>query len=262
LNRKLNRRLQEQLVQKNSFLNYSTEHVHFYGTDIPRLLEMGLTLTTKSLKEFNLLDLGCGDGGLIFALHHKGFLANAGKIVGVDISKKRIERLQNNLRFVKGIVADALDVRQLPSRSFDFVVCAQLIEHVENDRALVREIGRLLKHGGFAFVSSVIKKWWGFYIYFNHGSFRLDPTHVREYASKQELLDVFAHEELEIVKVQTEPVRFPIADALVRMSIRVGLMQPDAEFYQTHKGLNRLRRLKMEVPGYQIVEVLAKKIRV
>jgi len=72
---------------------------------------------------------------------------------------------------------------------------------------------------------------------------------------------VFADEELEIVKVQTEPVRFPIADTLVRMSIRVGLMQPDAEFYQTHKGLNRLRRLKIEVPGYQIVEVLAKKTR-
>lgn len=246
---------------RSSFQNYSKKHVQFYTTDVSKLLESTLMVMNKSAGKFSMLDLGCGDGGIIFALHEKGLLENASEIVGVDISKKRIERLQNNLRFVKGIVADALDVRQLPSRSFDFIVCAQLIEHVENDRALVREIRRLLKHGGFAFVSSVIKKWWGFYIYFNHGSFRLDPTHVREYASKQELLDVFAHEELEIVKVQTEPVRFPIADTLVRMSIRVGLMQPDAEFYQTHKGLNRLRKLKMEVPGYQIVEVLAKKTR-
>lgn len=68
--------------------------------------------------------------------------------------------MRSNLPFVKGVISDALNVKQLPDSSFDFVICAQSIEHVENDRALVLGIKRLLKSGGFAYISSVIKKWW------------------------------------------------------------------------------------------------------
>jgi len=65
--------------------------------------------------------------------------------VGVDISKERIERLRNELPFVKGIVSDALNVKELPDCSFDFIICSQLIEHVKDDHALVSVIKRLLK---------------------------------------------------------------------------------------------------------------------
>jgi 2-polyprenyl-3-methyl-5-hydroxy-6-metoxy-1,4-benzoquinol methylase len=115
-----------------------------------------------------MLDLGCGDGRLIFALHEKGLLENAEKIVGVDISEDRIKRLKTNLPFVKGIVADTLDLKQLSDSSFDFVVCAQLIEHVENGQALVSGTRRLLKHENFVYISSVTKLS-GVYVYFKGG---------------------------------------------------------------------------------------------
>ena len=63
-----------------------------------------------------------------------------GEIIGVDIYRARIERLKSNLPFVRGIVSDALNVKELPSHSFDFVICSQLIEHVEDDGALLLEI--------------------------------------------------------------------------------------------------------------------------
>lgn len=246
-------------MKDNSFESYSKKHVHFYGRDIPPLLESGLALMNKTAKKFTMLDLGCGDGRLIFALYEKGLLRNAEEIVGVDISEDRIERLRNNLPFVKGVISDALDVKQLPDSSFDFVVCAQLIEHIENDRALVLEIKRLLKGGGFAYVSSVIKKWWGVYIYFREGSFRLDPTHVREYSSEQEFVDLFNGEGFEMINVETFPVSFPLLDLVIRLSIKVGLAEPDVRFYQRHKGLSRLRKLQLPVIGYEIVEALVRK---
>jgi 2-polyprenyl-3-methyl-5-hydroxy-6-metoxy-1,4-benzoquinol methylase len=206
-----------------------------------------------------LLDLGCGDGGLIFALHEKGFLERAEKTVGVDISGERIERLRNSLSFVEGIIADASDVKQLSDSSFDFVICAQLIEHVENEQALVAEIARLLKPGGFAYVSSVIKKWWGVYIYFKQGSFRLDPTHIREYSSEQEFLRAIANERFEIIRTVTQPSGFPLTDLITRLLIQGGLAQPDAEFYQKHKSLTRLRKLRLRIAGFAIVEALVRK---
>ena len=247
------------LMRDTSFQDYSKLHVHFYGRDIPRLLEQGLVSLTHSSKKFDLLDLGCGDGGLLFALHEKGLLAKAEKTVGVDISGERIERLGSNLPFVKGIVADASNVKQLSDSSFDFVICAQLIEHVENEQALVAEIARLLKPGGFAYVSSVIKKWWGFYIYFKQGSFRLDPTHIREYSSEQEFLRAIANERFEIMRTVTQPLAFPLTDLITRLLIRGALAQPDAEFYQKHKSLTRLRKLRLTIAGFAIVEALIRK---
>lgn len=246
-------------MKDNSFQSYSKKHVHFYGRDIPPLLESALALMNKTAKKFTLLDLGCGDGRLIFALYEKRLLENTEEIVGVDISEDRIERLKSNLPFVKGVISDALDIKQLPDSSFDFVICAQLIEHMENDRALVLEIKRLLKIGGFAYISSVIKKWWGFYIYFKEGSFKLDPTHVREYSSEQEFIDVTAGEGFAMITAETYPVTFPLLDLIVRLSIKIGLAEPDVGFYQKHKSLSEMRELRLPVIGYEIVEALVRK---
>jgi 2-polyprenyl-3-methyl-5-hydroxy-6-metoxy-1,4-benzoquinol methylase len=247
------------LMKDSSFQSYSRMHVHFYGGDIPRLLEQGLVSLNRSSRRFNLLDLGCGDGGLLFALHEKGLLAKAERTVGVDISSERIERLRSNLPFVEGIVADASNVQQLSESSFDFVICTQLIEHVENEQALAAEIARLLKPRGFAYVSSVIKKWWGIYIYFKQGSFRLDPTHIREYSSEQEFLRAIANERFETMRTITQPLSFPLVDLITRLLIRGSLAQPDAEFYQKHKSLTRSRKLRLRIAGFASVEALIRK---
>jgi len=127
--------------------------VYFYDKEVSPILEYGLALALKSCRKPAIVDLGCGDGRIIFALHKKGALRNVGEIIGVDISKARIERFKTNLPFVRGIVSDASNVKDLLSHSFDFVICSQLIEHVEGDDALMLEIKRLLKNGGIAYLS-------------------------------------------------------------------------------------------------------------
>ena len=240
------------------FRGYSRRHVHFYSEEVSVLLESGLALANKVVKKPSIVDLGCGDGRLIFALYKRGLLKNVGEIVGVDISEERIGRLTKELPFVKGIISDASNVKELPDSSFDFVICSQLVEHVEDDDMLVQEIRRLLRVGGLAYISSVIKKWYGVYFYFRDGSFRLDPTHVREYSSVDEFVSLIANNGFEIVDVKTHRVMFPLLDLIIRLFIRIGLLEPNVRFYQQHKVLSKIRRVRMPVVGYRSIEVLAK----
>ena len=176
----------------------------------------------------------------------------------ICISEERIGRLTKELPFVKGIISDASNVKELPDSSFDFVICSQLVEHVEDDDMLVQEIRRLLRVGGLAYISSVIKKWYGVYFYFRDGSFRLDPTHVREYSSVDEFVSLIANNGFEIVDVKTHRVMFPLLDLIIRLFIRIGLLEPNVRFYQQHKVLSKIRRVRMPVVGYRSIEVLAK----
>jgi len=100
---------------------------------------------------------------------------------------------------------------------FDLAICSQLTEHVKDDNALVLEIKRLLKSGGLAYVSSAIKKWYGVYSYFNNGSFRLDPTHVREYSSVDEFVKLFEERGFEVINVKTRQVVYPLTDLAIRV---------------------------------------------
>lgn len=244
----------------NLFQNYSKNHVHFYDEEFSALLELGLALTNQVIKKPSTVDLGCGDGRLVFALYEKGLLNNVGEIVGVDISERRIERLTKELPFVKGIVSDVLNIEELPDSSFDFAVCSQVIEHVEYDDVLVLEIKRLLKDGGLAYVSSVIKKWYGVYLYFKDGSFRLDPTHVKEYPSANEFVGLFANKGFKIINAETHLVMFPLIDLVTRLFVRFGLIEPDVRFYQQHRVLGGFRKLRIPVVGYRSIEVLARKV--
>ena len=55
---------------------------------------------------------------------------------------------------------------------------------------------------------SVIKKWYGFWIYWSN-RFKLDPTHVGEYTSEQEFLNLLKENGFEIIKYGTEKVKCP-----------------------------------------------------
>jgi ubiquinone/menaquinone biosynthesis C-methylase UbiE len=218
-------------------------------------------LTLKnSVAKPSILDLGCGSGRLIFALRQKRILKNAGEIVGVDISRSRIESLTRELPFVRGLVSDALDVKELPDSSFDVVICSQLVEHVRSDDMLMLEIRRLLKSGGLAYVSSVIKKWYGIYFYLRDGSFRLDPTHIREYSSRDEFIDLIRANGFEIAEIKHDRITYPLVDIVVSMLSRIELTKPNARYYQSHKTLGTMRKFQLPVVGYENIEVLAKRI--
>ncbi len=137
-------------------------------------------------KIHSLIDLGCGDGIFIHAVK-KEFPKI--EITGIDISPRRINRLKKKFPEDNFYIKDVCNTK-LKER-FDLVYSSQVIEHVQSDKEMIKEMSKLLKEKGFLFCSSVIKKHWAIYKYRNNRKFVLDPTHEREYANKQEFLGLF-----------------------------------------------------------------------
>jgi SAM-dependent methyltransferase len=52
------------------------------------------------------------------------------------------------------------DVQQIPLEdgSFDVVICNHIMEHVEDDRRAMRELHRILRHGGWGVVLSPVER--------------------------------------------------------------------------------------------------------
>ncbi len=99
-----------------------------------------------SMSGKRILDLGCGPGVQI------AYLAAQNNLVGLDISFPALQRAKDN-----GYACCQVDLdgRPLPFKDgqFDVVLCTDLLEHLFDPLDTVREIGRVLRPDGVAFIS-------------------------------------------------------------------------------------------------------------
>ncbi|MCE9595420.1 MAG: bifunctional 2-polyprenyl-6-hydroxyphenol methylase/3-demethylubiquinol 3-O-methyltransferase UbiG [Planctomycetes bacterium] len=99
-----------------------------------------------------VVDLGCG-GGLLSA----PLVAVGARVIGVDVSgaSLRAARARIDANFVRA------DMRNVPlaNACADFVVVADVLEHVEDPEHVVAEAARLLRPGGELFVSTLNATW-------------------------------------------------------------------------------------------------------
>ncbi len=102
------------------------------------------------ISRIRCLDIGCGDGTITDCLS-----SVVGWIVGVDLDWNLILKAPPHLNRMQ---ANAL---RLPFRdaAFDFVVCAQVYEHVGNTDRLIAEIDRILRPGGICYFSGPNRLW-------------------------------------------------------------------------------------------------------
>ena len=157
-------------IEKN--IEYSDKYKQkITDTEIPKMIQE----IVNNKKIIKIIDLGCGDGGLISSIDKK---RKDKKIWGVDISPRRISYLKKKFNKYKFFCKDVCST-DLKENFFDLIISTQVIEHVGNDEKLVKEMYKILKKNGYLYVSSVIKKPFAIYRYRNKGKFVLDPTHER-----------------------------------------------------------------------------------
>lgn len=120
------------------------------------IIENLLQETLKSRPEYSklaLLDIGCGTGANLPMLAHT--VGDAGRVSALDYSPLALQFARNHLG---DLPVDLLlgDATRLPFEDgqFDLVTMLDVLEHVEDDKAALQEIHRILKPGG-AFVLSV-----------------------------------------------------------------------------------------------------------
>ena len=114
------------------------DHLHRYA------------LVLELIKGRKVLDIACGEGYGSFMMARF-----ASSLVGIDISQETVEHAssvykKSNLLFEQGDVAK---INHLVN-TFDVVVSFETIEHLSQQRKMISEIKRVLKHDGFLIISS------------------------------------------------------------------------------------------------------------
>ncbi|MFZ3071952.1 MAG: class I SAM-dependent methyltransferase [Thermodesulfobacteriota bacterium] len=113
----------------------------------PGTVEVSLLLLADMLQKNSgnnkMLNLGGGTGHVSGILQELGF-----DVVNSDIGIEKEDK--RNVRF------DLNGDSQLPfaSETFDFIMCQEVIEHIENPWKLFRTANRVLKKGGFLFLTT------------------------------------------------------------------------------------------------------------
>lgn len=118
------------------------EDAHWWYVGRRLILESFLREITGSLKIENpkILDVGCGTGGNL------EMLANFGAAHGVDVSKEALEFCrQRGFTDVKHGLAEKLPYAD---ESFDLTTALDVVEHLDDDLAGLREMRRVLRTGG------------------------------------------------------------------------------------------------------------------
>lgn len=92
-----------------------------------------------------LLDVGCGPGVMVESAISRNF-----EFFGVDLSKEMIHSCQKRFVHVPSAHFSVGRVEQLglPDSFFDVVLCMGVVEYLEDDRAALKEIARILRQGG------------------------------------------------------------------------------------------------------------------
>lgn len=97
------------------------------------------------LSKMRVLELAVGVGG-----YSPVFQRHSGDLVINDVRDPPIMECFPSLKLVK---FDAAGVYPFDDDSFDFVFCCSLIEHIANPQKMLSEISRVLRPGGFLYLS-------------------------------------------------------------------------------------------------------------
>ncbi|KAI9668112.1 MAG: putative secondary metabolism biosynthetic enzyme [Bathelium mastoideum] len=96
-----------------------------------------------------ILDVGCGPGTITVDFAK---IASQGKVTGLDASSDVIEQAKQlaTSRGLQNIAFEATDANTLPfpDASFDIVFCHQVLQHVKQPVAILKEMKRVTKPGG------------------------------------------------------------------------------------------------------------------
>ncbi|MBN1676798.1 MAG: class I SAM-dependent methyltransferase [Kiritimatiellae bacterium] len=221
---------------------YARKHVHYWDATVRRPA-LRFLLENNSFR--NIIDVGCGDGALLFALKESGLLQGFEEVWAVDISDVRLDQVRRVAPDIRVLHDNAQELGQVPSDHFDLVISSQVIEHVEDDSAMIRTLKRVATKSAVIYLETVLKRRYAWYFNRNrHGRWVLDPTHEREYTAESQLLDkIGAAGLVTACSIQT-PERYPLLDFFVkRLHFR------NRELYG-NPVLRALRRVKVPILGY------------
>jgi len=108
-------------------------------------------LSLKKCEYKNVLDAGCGSGVMLNAVCSSGM-----NLTGIDFSEKSVEFAKKYLeKFSPRILLAEIEKNDLKNESHDLVLCCEVLEHVEIEKAIaaLKHFHNILKPDGFLYIT-------------------------------------------------------------------------------------------------------------
>lgn len=114
-------------------------------------------LIKNTIKNGKVLDIGCGTGQNLILIS-KNIVSG----VGIDISNERLKIAKkiaelNSLKNLKFENKSALE-NNFKKESFDWIICTEVLEHIENDELVLDNISKWLKKNGKLLITTPAEK--------------------------------------------------------------------------------------------------------
>jgi 2-polyprenyl-3-methyl-5-hydroxy-6-metoxy-1,4-benzoquinol methylase len=142
---------QEEFIEYYSEKSFLPEQLRHFSSVRDAILR-ALSRNNGCLASYEILDVGCAAGGQCSVWAEQGHCVH-----GIDVNGSLIEIAREKAREA----GQAIDYRlgsatELPwnDGSMDVCIAMELLEHIEDWRACLREVARVVKPGGALFVST------------------------------------------------------------------------------------------------------------
>jgi len=129
---------------KDSYSNQYDENSVKWRNTGARYKALNVVELSKTIRFKNVLEVGAGEGSILNWLSQWNFCEDLNCI---EISESGIELIKSkNIKNLKDVLL--FDGYQIPypDNHFDLVICSHVLEHVEHERMLLREIKRVSKY--------------------------------------------------------------------------------------------------------------------
>jgi 2-polyprenyl-3-methyl-5-hydroxy-6-metoxy-1,4-benzoquinol methylase len=226
----------------------------FYESDkFPYLLASALI--KLSHRDILLADIGCGNGILLSEIHKFRSVYrnnNSDILYAVDILQKHLNNI--HIPSVIKIICNGYNT-PISNDGLDFVTCTQAIEHMD-DIKLLHEIKRIMKNNAYCYLSTVVKKPYGIYIYRRNNKFVLSPDHIKEYKSLNEIIKLCESCGFTIIDTKLGIFKYSILDMIIRILIRTEVIKIDLKYYEKLWLLKWIRKINIPIVGFYKAELL------
>lgn len=107
-----------------------------------------------SLKNKNIVDIGCGGGILSESLARE-----KANVTGIDLAENALETARKHSRLsglpIRYLAISAENLAEQETGQYDIVTCMELLEHVPDPASIVAACAKLLKPGGHVFFATL-----------------------------------------------------------------------------------------------------------
>jgi ubiquinone/menaquinone biosynthesis C-methylase UbiE len=152
-----NREKQKRYV-KDYFDEYSSQYHqdHYVKKRPPSIypvLAVRLGYMKAMLSDFmpsgRIIDIGCGTGEMLQVFQKRRF-----QTFGLDFSLKMLQAISKGITDHRvPLVNGEIEALPFKDETFDGLICAGVIEYLNEDQQALSEIARILKRGGFAIIT-------------------------------------------------------------------------------------------------------------